>query len=171
MIFGQRSSLMIALMLLVTASAHADQLPAPASPQEQQCANIFSGIGDVLISYMNFLYSAAGVRDRDALAKRMVEYEGTRALVAQFLRYCPADAQAVPPEAILAMAYHIIAERFGDPQPAPATPPTQIPVPMHPPSVIVAPEQPPVGPATAGSQPRDPDKWHYDSVLQGWRHD
>src|ERR1700687_4822663 len=109
MILGQRSSLVMAIALLVLATAHADQLPAPPSGREQYCSRIFEQIEIVLTSAMNFFYSL-GTRDRDELANRMVEFSGMQALVSAYKQECSANAQ----DTIRALAYHLIAQRFGD---------------------------------------------------------
>ena len=95
--------------------AHADQLPAPASPHEQQCEMIFNGIKDALIAAMNLFYST-GVRDRDDLAKRMVQYAEKQGLFGLFQRNCADISQNFSTDAMLAMAYHLIAQRFGNPK-------------------------------------------------------
>jgi hypothetical protein len=114
---GHRSQTLcasIAFVLLWTA-ARGDQLPAPPSIHEQQCALIFQGIENNLYRNRDFLYDTQGVRDRDELAKRMVSL-GTPGLVRNLEELCPDDARNFPAAALLALAHKIIAERFGTPK-------------------------------------------------------
>jgi hypothetical protein len=92
---------------------NADQLPAPPSPHEQQCANIFEGYKLSLISTRDYFYRG-GTTDRDTLAKAMIAFQADKALLASWRESCPEDARSFPPEAELALAYSIIAERFDD---------------------------------------------------------
>lgn len=103
---------------LLTASAHADQLPAPPSPHEHACAIMFHNIEDTLRNYRDTFY-LTGIRDRDDLVKRMVAFAEDQnqlvpGVVTAYRQYCPDDARNFPAAAVRALAYHVIAERFGD---------------------------------------------------------